>query len=234
MLTKLKLGKDFSITAAPALYITNDSVSGLAGNPAIALQNTVPFQGPTRDQFILLAPGDVSFNAGPVPVKLYWDLAYNFTGNDRFNREYGPLFSAVTYNAAGTAVAGFPAASRVSPSFSDNFAWLIGLKLGQNKKKGDLSVFGEFRQVGLDAVDPNINTSDFALSNLNTQGTTLGLAYSVTDFVQFAVTWYHSWHLTSDLYGGALTGTIPAATIPNALGSGNHVDVVQVDLLLNF
>ncbi|HEY0792214.1 MAG TPA: hypothetical protein VGD78_14210, partial [Chthoniobacterales bacterium] len=82
--------------------------------------------------------------------------------------------------------------------------------------------------------DPNINTSDFALSTLNTQGTTVGIAYNLTDFAQFALTWYHAWHLTENLYGGAATGTFPASPLNNTLAPFNHVDVLQVDLLLNF
>jgi hypothetical protein len=234
LLTRLKLSKDVALTEAPALYITNDSVAGAAGNPAITLQNTQPFQGPTRDQFILLGPGDIGFQVAKLPVKLYWDFAYNFNGVDRWNNEYGPLFSGVTFNRAGTAITGFPAASRIQPSFSDNFAWLAGIKLGDNKKKGDLSVYGEFRQVGLTSTDPNINDSDFALSNLNTQGIKVGLAYNLTDFAQFALTYYHNWHLTENLYGGAATGTIPAATINNTINPNNHVDLLQVDLLVNF
>ena len=234
LLTRLKLGKALAITVAPALFITNDSVAGLAGNPAQALQNTLPFQGPARDQFILLAPGDVSFLIGKLPVKLYWDLAYNFSGDDRWNNEYGPLYSDVTFNRAGTAITGFPAANRIGPSFSDNFAYEVGVKIGENKKQGDLSIFGDWRQVGLTSIDPNINSSEFALSSLNSQGIRLGLAYNLTDFATFAVTWWHSWALTHNLFGGAATGTIPASTINNTIAPYNHVDVLQVDLLVNF
>ncbi|MBW0000451.1 MAG: putative porin [Verrucomicrobia bacterium] len=234
LLTRLKLGKALAITVAPALFVTNDSVAGLAGNPPIALQNTQPFQGPTRDQLILLAPGDVSFLIGKIPVKAYWDLAYNFSGDDRWNNEYGPLYSNVTFNRAGTAITGFPAANRIGPSFSDNFAYEVGVKIGENKKQGDFAIFGDWRQVGLTSVDPNLNTPDFALSSLNTQGIRLGLAYNVTDYATFAVTWYHSWALTRNLFGGAATGTIPASTINNSIAPFNHVDVLQVDFLVNF
>jgi hypothetical protein len=232
LLARLKLGKDFAFTVAPAVFITNDAEVGSAGNPAIALNNQNAFNGNQRDELILLAPGDISFKIAKLPVKLYWDFAYNFHGNDRWNNEYGPLFNDVTFNAARTAITGFPASSRVSPSFSDNLAWLIGIQLGQNKKQGDWSIFGNFRQVGLTSIDPNINDSDWALSNLNMQGFKLGLAYNVTDYAVFAVTGYITWNLTQSLYGGA------ANSFSNLMGFGiardNTVDTVQVDLNVQF
>jgi hypothetical protein len=177
LLARLKLGNNFSFTLAPAVFITNDAMVGSAGNPSMALLNQNAFNGNQRDELILLAPGDISFKIGKLPVKLYWDFAYNLHGNDRWNNEYGPLFNDVTFNAARTAVTGFRSSSRVSPSFSDNLAWLVGIQLGQNKKQGDWSIFGNFRQIGLTSIDPNINDSDWALSNLNMQGFKFGLAY---------------------------------------------------------
>ena len=127
---------------------------------------------------------------------------------------------------------GFPAASRVSPSFSDNLAWLVGLQLGQNKKQGDWSLFGNFRQVGLTSIDPNINDSDWALSNLNMQGFKFGLAYNVTDYAVFAVTGYVTWNLTENLYGGAANS--PANLTGAGIARANAVNVVQVDLNVQF
>ena len=219
---------------APALFVANNAQTGLAANPSFSLQNALPFNGNQRDELILLAPGDVSFSLGKLPLKLYWDLAYNFSGNDRWNNEYGPLFSSVTFNAAQTAIAGFPANGRIGPSFSDDFAYEVGLRIGQNKGAGDWSVFGDWRQVGISSIDPNLNTAEFALSSLNTQGTRVGLAYNLTDFSVLTVTWYHSWALSRNLFGGAATGAIPAAAINNAIAPYNRVDVLQVDLLVNF
>jgi hypothetical protein len=232
LLARLKLGKNFALTVAPAVFLTNDAEVGAAGNPAIALNNANAFNGNQRDELILLAPGDLSFKLGKLPVKLYWDFAYNTRGNDRWNDVYGPLFSAVTYNAARTAVVGFPTASRLSPSFSDNLAWLVGIQLGQNKKQGDWLIFGNFRQVGLTSIDPNLNDSDWALSNLNMQGFKLGLAYNLTDYAVLAVTGYITWNLTENLYGGA------ANSASNLTGAGiardNTVDTLQVDLNVQF
>ena len=133
---------------------------------------------------------------------------------------------------SSTAVTGFPASSRISPSFSDNLAWLVGIQLGQNKKQGDWSLFGNFRQVGLTSIDPNINDSDWAVSNLNMQGFKFGLAYNLTDFAVFAVTGYITWNLTENLYGGA------ANTPSNITGAGiardSTANTVQVDLNMQF
>jgi hypothetical protein len=232
LLARLKLGKGFAFTVAPAVFITNDAEVGAAGNPAIALNNQNAFNGSQRDELILLAPGDLSFKLGKLPVKLYWDLAYNVNGNDRWNNVYGPLFSDVTFNAARTAVTGFPASSRVGPSFSDNLAWLAGIQIGQNKKQGDWSIFGNYRQIGLTSIDPNINDSDFALSNLNVQGFKFGLAYNLTDYAVLALTGYITWNLTENLYGGA------ANAFANPTGAGiardTSANTVQVDLNVQF
>ena len=232
LLARLKLGPNFSFTLAPAVFVTNDAEVGAAGNPPYTLLNEHAFQGNQRDELILLAPGDLSFKVGKLPVKLYWDLAYNTRGVDRWNREYGPLYSDVRFNATRTAISGFPASSRLSPSFSDCFAWLVGLQVGQNKKQGDWSIFGNFRQIGLASIDPNINDSDFALSNLNTQGFKFGLAYNLTDFAVLAVTGYISWNLTERLYGGqANSFTDPTGT---GIARDNATNVLQVDLNVQF
>lgn len=232
LLTRLNLGKNLTLTWAPGVFITNDAEVGSAGNPSQALLNEHAFNGNQKDELILLGPGDITLRMGKLPIKLYWDLAYNTRGVDRWNNEYGPIFSAVTYNAARTAVNGYLPSSRISPSFSDNFAWLVGLQIGQNKKKGDFSIYGNFRQVGLSSIDPNLNDSDFALSNLNVQGFKVGLAYNLTDFAVFAVTGYMSWNLTPNLYGGA------ANSFANPTGTGiardNATNVLQVDLNLQF
>jgi hypothetical protein len=216
---------------APAVFVTNDAEVGSAGNPSLALLNEHAFNGNQRDELILLAPGDISLKLGKLPVKLYWDFAYNTHGNDRWDNVYGPIFSAVTYNAAGTAVVGFPASSRISPSFSDNLAWLVGIQLGQNKKQGVWSLFGNFRQVGLTSIDPNINDSDWAISNLNMQGFKVGFAYNVTDYAVFAVTGYITWNLTENLYGGAANS---GSNLRTGIAQDNTADTLQVDLNVQF
>ena len=94
----------FSITVAPSVFIANaagyghDSVAnGPAGN--FSSVNTSGFTAPAktdflqfldgtgeeRDLFIVLAPGDIIVKVANIPVKFYWDFAYNFQGGKRFS-----------------------------------------------------------------------------------------------------------------------------------------------------
>jgi hypothetical protein len=94
----------FSITIAPSLFIANaagyghDTVAnGPAGN--FSSVNTGGFTAPAkvdflqfldgtgeeRDLFVVQAPGDITVKLGKIPVKFYWDFAYNFDGGKRFS-----------------------------------------------------------------------------------------------------------------------------------------------------
>src|SRR5437588_260920 len=91
-----------SITFGPSLFIANaagyghDTVAnGPAGN--FSSVNTGGFTAPAktdflqfldgtgeeRDLFVVLAPGDITVKVANIPVKLYWDFAYNFDGGKR-------------------------------------------------------------------------------------------------------------------------------------------------------
>jgi hypothetical protein len=84
----------------------------------------------------------------------------------------------------------------------------VGLKFGDNKKPGDFSVSADYRQVGISSIDPNLNTSNWALSNLNAQGWEFNLAYNFTDFLTAVFTLYYSHALHPNLYGGYATGNV--------------------------
>src|SRR3984893_5220276 len=95
----------FSITVAPSLFIANaagyghDTVAnGPAGN--FSSVNTGGFTAPAkstaflqfldgtgeeRDLSVVRAPGDITVKVGKIPVKLFWDFAYNFDGGKRFS-----------------------------------------------------------------------------------------------------------------------------------------------------
>ncbi|MBV9390760.1 MAG: putative porin [Verrucomicrobia bacterium] len=231
LLTRLKLGQNFSATFAPAIFFTNNANAGTAGNPSQALLNSKAYNGNLTeyDLFWLQLPGDITFKVFGVPTTLYWDFAYNFRGASRWDRVYGPIYSDVVFNRAGTQIVGF--SNIKHPDQRDRLSWLVGLRIGQNKKAGDLSLFGDFRQVGLAATDPNTNDSDFALSNLNIQGFKFGIAYNITDFVTAAVTGYICWNLDQNLYGGAAN---TFTNLQNGIASDNTDQVVQVDLQIRF
>ena len=159
----------------------------------------------TRDLAIITAPGDISFKLGSVASKFYWDFAYNTEGYNRARDEYF--------------------LSTHSPE--DDYAWLVGLQFGSNVHAGDWSIYGEFRRVGMDSIDPNLNDSNFALSSLNVQGVRIGVAYNFTDSLVGAVTYFRSSWLNHGISGGEATGGA-------ALANARTVNVLQVDLNLKF
>lgn len=176
-------------------------------------QNTLPaVSGETRQMHILTAPGDISFKLGGIKSKLYWDVAYNLSGEDRFQDIY-QLFN--------------PTTNQFRYSDRDGLAWLAGVQFGELKKKGDWQINANYREVGIASVDPNLNDSTWALSRLNQRGVKLGLAYQIADPVVFSVTGYLSWNLNEDLVGGRATNA------PN-IADSNAVQVLQVDLAVKF
>ena len=225
----------FSITFGPSLFIANaagyghDTVAnGPAGN--FSSVNTGGFTAPAktdflqfldgtgeeRDLFVVLAPGDITVKVANVPVKFYWDFAYNFDGGKRFSllgtagqrMTTGTLFNGTSLSTGsltitqrdGTNPTTFPFAGLYSevvtdshgnviayrnlaqPSNKDKMAWLVGLKIGDNKKAGDIAAFVDYRQVGIAAVDPNLDNTDMMNARLNFQGFGFGINYNVTDF----------------------------------------------------
>jgi hypothetical protein len=112
------------------------------------------------------------------------------------------------------------------PSNKDKMAWLVGLKIGDNKKTGDLSAYGDYRQVGIAAVDPNLSYDDSMNGRLNFQGFEFGIAYNVTDFLILGVSGRIDWNLTN-LYGGQ-------ATRGSGIADDNSWHYIRVDALLKF
>jgi Putative porin len=269
LLAKLHLGDKLTITFAPGFLGYNDASSGGSPGPHGSITPPVLVQGQTFDQTgtttgfgtatafgdtlangqafpvtqrdlnIILAPGDITYKIFGKPLSLYWDFAYNFTGDDRFNRDLGPLFSH--YHFVGrSATPTFTGLA--TPSFSDNSSWLVGLKFGENKKAGDFSISADYRQWGISSIDPNINNSNFALSNLNTQGWEFNGAYNLTDFLTAVVTLYYSHALHPNLYGGYATGNVinPAtgAQFPGSqqfpIARDRQDIVLQCNLIMKF
>lgn len=229
-----KFNKNLKVTFAPGFMFYNAaSLASLpAGTNSGQFSGGLGGLGETRNLAIITAPGDISFKLGSLPVKFYWDFAYNTEGTQRANDIYGLL---VSHGPAGS-VGHYPAPGLSSlHTTEDDFAYLLGLQVGQNKKKGDLSGNVNWRQSGITSVDPNLNDSDFALSALNTRGIKAGLTYNLTDFATFGVTYYYAWNLRDNLFGGAATSAAFAG--PNAgggLANGNVIQVVQVDLNVKF
>jgi hypothetical protein len=248
LLAKLHIGDKLTITVAPGLLADNDAAVGATAvgsngvlvpptstsfNGGEPLNNSQPFPITQRDLFILLAPGDITYKLFNRPLSLYWDFAYNALGDDRFNKDYGPLFAHYSY-VGKSATPTF--SDRWQPSLSDNLAWLVGLRYGQNNKAGDFSLSADYRQVGISSIDPNLNSSNFALSNLNSEGFEFNVAYNFTDFLTGVLTLYYSDALTKNLYGGFATGNVPgvSSTQQFPIARDRHDMVFQANLLMKF
>src|SRR6266446_4231606 len=115
LLARLHIGDKLTLTWAPGFIIDNDASVGATAvdskgnlvpptntsfNGGQPLNNSQPFPITQRDLFILLSPGDITYKIFGKPLTFYWDFAYNLAGNDRFNKDYGPLFSH--YRFVGT------------------------------------------------------------------------------------------------------------------------------------
>ncbi len=196
-----KVTPGVKVTVAPGFMTYT---SGGVSNTTNAKFNETAFAGKnaTRDLSIITAPGDVSFKVCDIKTKVLWDFAYNTKGKDRATQVYAPTGTDIHKS-------------------QDDIAWLAGIQLGENKKAGDWSIIANYRQTGLDAVDPNLNDSDFALGYLNTQGIKTGVNYNLTDFCVAAVTYYNAWNLRKDLY-------------EPTVAKDNSIQIVQVDLNIKF
>ncbi|MEI9895837.1 MAG: putative porin [Chthoniobacter sp.] len=218
LIVKYNFTKDVSVTLAPGFMA--ESAGHLTG-----LRNTLPFTdesavagvnplpaitGETRALHILTAPGDISFKLAGLKSKIYWDFAYNVSGRDRFDNVYQlKSFGSRDFKPR------------------DGLAWLVGLQLGETKKKGDWQFYVNYRESGIASVDPNLNDSDFALSALNTRGFKIGLAYALNDFVVLNATGYITWNLDNDLFGGR-------ATSVGGIAPYNASNEVQLDVNIKF
>ncbi len=173
------------------------------------------------DLAIFSAPGELNFLVAGVPVRPYWDFEWNTLGHERVQDVYLDPTAGVTATAKAA-----------NQNLSDNLAWALGIQVGQNKKQGDWSGLAEFRQIGLGAVDQNINGTDFADSYANQQGFKLSLAYNFTDFLTGTATFYDTWDYKSNLYGALGGGTTGAPTVGTTqyLVSAKSVQRLQVDL----
>ena len=196
-----------TITLAPAFYtyLLHGSV-GISGNavgvtgrsdpndvntanPLVSSQggllNVAAFNSDraTDDLYVAMFNGDVKFPVGPFKGKVYWDFAYNLDGQRRAKYENGVE----------------------EHSFQDNNTWLAGLQIGELKRKGDFYVSADYRQYGLNSLDPNLNDPNFALSRLNTQGFRINLGYNLTDWLKFEVWYYGAWNLEKNIH--SLSGT---------------------------
>ena len=213
------------------------------------------------DLNIVSVPGEIDFKVGNIPFRPYWDFDWNVTGKQRVQDVYldgGTTYasqstvSGVVSNTTTIGTGSVPTGKLASgaslsaaqvksqnTALGDNIAWAAGLQIGQNKKKGDWSILGEFRQIGLGSVDPNINGTDFANSYSNIEGLKFSGVYNFTDAFTGTVTFFDDWayknNLFKDLNGSPANGS-PANNAAADAGTTQYlvalksVQRVQVDL----
>jgi len=228
LIASYKFDDGGKLTLAPAYLCYNSAQVNVVWNQqgfAQVINGTgtdglPPGWGETRNLSIIQAPGDYSFTVCGVKFKVLWDAAVNTAGAKRVNDTY--VFPI--RDSKGNIVA-FDHVN--SHTVKDNVAWLAGLQVGENVKKGDWSLLVNYRQVGLGSIDPNLNDSDWGQSRLNLKGWKAAIAYSFTDAVVGQLTGQTADNLRKDLIGGQ---TVNGARIADA----NSVQVLQVDLNVKF
>lgn len=158
-------GAGNKLVLAPGFFFYNAStVAGLGNESA--------FNGTTENLRVIVLPGELSFKdfgREGHSLKAYWDIAYNTAADDRVTEAYG----------------------QPSTVDEDPLAWLVGVSygLGSGKTSGDWRVAVDYREIGLGSIDPNINDSDFAFSNLNQKGFKFSASYNVADFATLNATY---------------------------------------------
>jgi hypothetical protein len=239
-----KITKDLTLKVAPGFTFytgggntnfdggvsTNTTVSGVTATtvPATGNSSVDPvFVSPREadDLAIVSLPGEFNFKIADVPIRPYWDFEWNTEGKERVQHVY--LDPTASVPTVGTA-AGVASQNK---ALADNLAWALGIQVGQNKKKGDWSGLAEFRQIGLGAVDQNINGTDYADSYANQEGFKIATAYNFTDFLVGTMTFYDTWDYKKNLYQSLGGGTAtPATGSTQYLVSEKSLQRVQVDL----
>jgi len=208
---QFNFNKDMFIKEVPGfdVYMDGGTTTGAGGGPATEDGGgTLAFSSPqgADDLAIITAPGEFDWKLWDLPFKAYWDFADNLEGHERVQDVY--FGNGISGVAQGQAV------QNENRDLSDNIAWLAGIQVGQNKKKGDWSIKGDFRQVGLGAIDPNLNDSDWGDSFLNQQGVKVQGTYNFTDFLTGSITVYDTWAYKKGLLDGTTSGQTGAASIP--------------------
>ncbi len=221
LIASAQLNAQIKATLAPAFYWTNGA--SVNGNGGGAANGTVGTDGwATTDALqglkLLLFPGDLAFKVFGQKTKVQWDFSYNFDGVER-DTLYGKKATPTTPTSAVT--------NPVKYSSTDKLAWLFGFQIGENKKKGDWSLLANYRQVGLSAIDPLINDSDWSSSYTNMSGYKTTLAYNLGNATSLALTYQYGENLRRDL-GAGLNGAAGPGSKSNA------VQIFQADVNVKF
>ncbi len=142
--------------------------------PTNSPSNSAAFVGTTRAQKYGTFAGEVNLaniNGAGTAFKFYWDSSYNFEASNRAYQVYG-LNPALFSKGASAWLAG------------------VGYSYGTGKVMGDYSLKLDYRSVGVAAVDPNTNDSDWGFSKTNEKGFKFAVSYNLNDFTNFNFTYF--------------------------------------------
>jgi len=181
LIAGIELGGGAKLTIAPGYLSTNgatadsnryldvngDSTDVLANARFVGPDPVLNPQNTLNDVQVLLLPGDISGEVAGIKAKFEWDFAYNFAGRDR------AFFNDKVAN----------------PRSTDKLSWLLGVRLGENKKKGDWSAFVNYRRVGVGTANI-LRDNEFADGDSNMQGVKVGGAYSLGDSATVGVNYF--------------------------------------------
>lgn len=94
--------------------------------------------GATRNLNLLLLPGDYSFKIAGLKTRFYWDFSYNIEGRKRTE----DIYNLVALRTDGAGVAEDPDDFDKQHTNRDDYAYLVGLQLGENKRKATGQCWG--------------------------------------------------------------------------------------------
>jgi Putative porin len=248
--------KLFTVTVAPSFFIAEGGAYGentngipnfgasisaqtfaqnIKADPLAFLPSQHSSGSEEQHLALIKVPGDITFKLPALPrlpVQFYWDFLWNA---DATARASVLETAGVSGQRDGAGPFGFFAnfnpktglySNRIGANTEDKFAWLIGVKIGQNKKAGDVSIYVDYRRVGFAAADPNLANDDMMNGRLNFQGFHAGITYNITDFLTFGVDGVADWNLRN-IYGGQLTRG-------SGIADDNTWNYIRADLILNF
>jgi len=148
---------------AAKLTVAPGYLASNAGEVDAATAGAATNRYDTNNVQVLLIPGDVTGEIAGLKAKFEWDFAYNFEGRDR---------SGLGTSSKGT----------------DRLAWLVGARLGENKKQGDFSVLANYRQTGQGALPQNLSDNEIGFyDSRNIGALKVGAAYSLSDSSYFGL-----------------------------------------------
>jgi hypothetical protein len=143
-----------------------------------------------NDLDITEIPAEINYMTGSnIGLRLYGDYAINHSAQDRANH----ASTNGSYSAYG----------------GEDTAWQLGVRVasakdlksfeGNKTKAGDWSANLWYQEIGVFALDPNLNDSDFFDSRLNMKGEVFKAQYNLEDNVWFNLAYGHGKRLNNNL-----------------------------------